>query len=201
MTERAEIPTWRSALILTVIAGICTFVVAATYAVTKDRIESNKLDLLRAQFTPVMGSVAFDDIDFDGALTIANEQLPGSGTAVVYQAYAASLPAARLYKVDTLGYAGKIELLIGIDPAHEITGVRVLAHSETPGLGDAIDRSKSNWIENFRSKSLQNPTPESWQLRDNGGEFDQFTGASITPGAVVDAVKKTLIFEATESSP
>ncbi len=201
MTEQAAIPAWRSALVLTVIAGVCTFVVGATYAVTKERIESNKLDLLRAQFTPVMGSVAFDDINFDGAQTIANERLPGSGTAVVYQAYAGGLPAARLFKVDTLGYAGKIELLIGVDPALEITGVRVLAHSETPGLGDAIDASKSDWIESFRSKSLQNPMLESWQLRDNGGDFDQFTGASITPGAVVDAVKKTLIFVTAESSP
>ncbi|MEM7278512.1 MAG: RnfABCDGE type electron transport complex subunit G [Pseudomonadota bacterium] len=201
MTERADIPAWRSALVLTVIAGVCTFVVGATYAVTKDRIESNKLELLRAQFAPVMGSVAFDDINFDGARTIASERLPGSGTAIVYQAYAGGLPAARLYKVDTLGYAGKMELLIGIDPAHEITGVRVLSHSETPGLGDAIDISKSNWIESFRSKSLQNPDLELWRLQDNGGFFDQFTGASITPGAVVDAVKKTLVFVTAEANP
>lgn len=201
MTERANLPAWRSALILTVIAGVCTFIVGATYTMTKDRIESNNRDLLIAQFAPVMGPLSFDEIDFEQAQTISNERLPGSGTAIVFQAYSQSVPAARLFKVNTLGYAGKMELLIGIDLNQKVTGVRVLSHSETPGLGDAVEISKSNWIESFRSSSLQNPPVERWALRNRGGEFDQFTGASITPGAVVRAVKKTLVFVEAESKP
>jgi electron transport complex protein RnfG len=81
---------------------------------------------------------------------------------------------------------------VGIDRNGEIQGVRVSAHRETPGLGDAIEAKRSDWIHDFEGRSLGNPPAEDWQVRKDGGVFDQFTGATITPRAVVRAVYRTL---------
>ncbi|HCO61140.1 MAG TPA: electron transport complex subunit RsxG [Porticoccaceae bacterium] len=90
------------------------------------------------------------------------------------------------------GYSGDIRLIVGINRDGTIAGVRVLDHRETPGLGDKIDLKKSDWILSFKGKSLGNPEPELWRVKKDGGEFDQFTGATITPRAVVRQVKETL---------
>lgn len=92
------------------------------------------------------------------------------------------------------GYSGNIHLLVGLDMKGTVLGVRVTSHRETPGLGDRIETKKSDWIHSFTGRSLGNPQPERWAVRKNGGTFDQFTGATITPKAVVNAVQKTLIY-------
>lgn len=92
------------------------------------------------------------------------------------------------------GYTGDIDLLVAIDRAGELLGVRVVAHQETPGLGDAIEADRSDWILQFDGRSLAMPAPEQWQVRKDGGDFDQLTGATITPRAVVAAVKASLTF-------
>lgn len=92
------------------------------------------------------------------------------------------------------GYSGDIKMIAGINRDGSIAGVRVLAHIETPGLGDKIDLKKSQWITDFNGKSLANPTLDNWQVKKDGGEFDQFTGATITPRAVVQQVRKILEF-------
>lgn len=90
------------------------------------------------------------------------------------------------------GYSGDIFLLIGIDADGRVTGVRVTAHRETPGLGDYIDRAKSAWIDQFAGKSLLEPEPRHWKVAKDGGVFDARAGATITPRAVVKAVKSAL---------
>ena len=90
------------------------------------------------------------------------------------------------------GYAGDIALLIGIDIDGKVTGVRVTAHHETPGLGDYIDRAKSAWIDQFSGKSLTDPESKRWKVAKDGGAFDARAGATITPRAVVKAVKSAL---------
>lgn len=90
------------------------------------------------------------------------------------------------------GYSGDISLLIGIDAAGSVTGVRVTAHRETPGLGDYIDRAKSAWIEQFTGKSLTDPEARRWKVAKDGGAFDARAGATITPRAVVKAVRGAL---------
>lgn len=93
------------------------------------------------------------------------------------------------------GYAGPIRLLVSVLRDGSLGGVRVLEHHETPGLGDKIDEKKSDWIvEQFNGKSLSNPPLDAWQVKRDGGEFDQFTGATITPRSIVNAVKNTLLF-------
>ncbi len=92
------------------------------------------------------------------------------------------------------GYGGAIRLLVGIAVDGRVVGVRVLSHNETPGLGDKLELRIHPWVLSFNGKSLGNPNREGWQVKKDGGEFDQFTGATITPRAVVGRVLKTLIF-------
>ena len=92
------------------------------------------------------------------------------------------------------GYSGDIRLLVGVDKAGKLAGVRVLNHRETPGLGDKIELKKSDWVLSFNGRSLQDPTPENWAVTKDGGEFDAFTGATVTPRAVVESVRDTLRF-------
>ncbi len=93
------------------------------------------------------------------------------------------------------GYNAEIRLLIGISPSGTVTGVRAVSHRETPGLGDAIEVDKSDWIRQFDGTSLQMPPPAAWAVRkDEGGQFDSITGATVTSRAVVNAVKNTLLY-------
>lgn len=101
-------------------------------------------------------------------------------------------PSGYLVSTASKGYGGPIQLLIGIDGEGQVTGVRVTAHTETPGLGDQIERAKSSWIDSFAGRSLANTSSRQWQVRKDGGDFDQFTGATITPRAVVAGVHDTL---------
>lgn len=95
------------------------------------------------------------------------------------------------------GYSGPIKLLVGINDKGVITGARVLSHTETPGLGDNIDLSKSHWILGFTGKDLHHPDDKGWHVKKDGGQFDSFTGATITPRAVVRAIHESLeLFQA-----
>ena len=100
--------------------------------------------------------------------------------------------AAIIPTVTKDGYSGDISMIIGINFDGTIAGVRVVEHRETPGLGDKVDLQKSDWILDFNGKSLVNPNSDGWKVKKEGGEFDQFTGATITPRAVVYQILKTL---------
>lgn len=181
---------------LAMIAAICATLVAATHHVTAARIAANQQAWLEKSLTPALGGVAYD-----GSITAAKlvleppHGLPGDDAAIIYRAYSGGAPAAVLFTVTARGgYAGPIRILVGIDVAGAITGVRVLEHRETPGLGDGIEESRSDWVHQFDRRSLGNPPVGSWHLRVDGGEFDQLTGASVTPRAIVKAVRETLIY-------
>lgn len=125
----------------------------------------------------------------------APHELPGSEAAIIYRVYAGDEPVAALFVVSARdGYAGPIRLLVGIAMDGAITGVRVLEHRETPGLGDRIETTKSDWVLQFDGHSLRDPEPARWALKGDGGDFDQLTGASVTPRAIVNAVKETLTY-------
>ena len=99
------------------------------------------------------------------------------------------------------GYTGDIDLIVGINIDGTIAGVRVLNHRETPGLGDKVEKKKSDWVDGFIGHSLQNTSEEQWAVKRDGGIFDQFTGATITPRAVTAAVKRALeYFEANQAT-
>jgi electron transport complex protein RnfG len=98
------------------------------------------------------------------------------------------------YEIFGTGYAGEMKLMLGIDREGKVLGVRVLAHKETPGLGDKIEVKKGDWILRFDGLSLGNPPLERWKVKKDGGQFDQFAGATITPRGVLTAIRSGLEF-------
>jgi electron transport complex protein RnfG len=183
-------------LTLAAIAAVCVTIVAATYRLTATRIADNRLAFLESQLAPALGTVDYDTRPAGDAITLmAPHGLPGNEPATIYRVYRDGQPAAALFAVSARnGYAGPIRVLIGIDAAGAVTGVRILEHEETPGLGDGIEASRSDWIEQFAGRSLGDPPVESWSVRADGGRFDQLTGATITPRAVVGAIRDTLVY-------
>jgi electron transport complex protein RnfG len=196
-------PVWSAGLILAVIAAVCTSLVALTYSGTKDRIVANEQAWLEQSLKPALAGVEYDNNLIETTLTIAlPHELPGNEPVLVYRALFNNEPVAALFVVTALdGFSGSIKLLIGIEAEGTATAVRVLKHHETPGLGDFIDSTKSDWIDQFEDRSLSDPDRLLWALSRDGGEFDQVTGASITSRAVLKAIKETLIyFEANRES-
>lgn len=121
--------------------------------------------------------------------------LPGKeGEVLVYRGRRAGKVEAVVYRVIGHGYAGNIVCVMGVSRAGKILGVRVVSHKETPGLGDKIEPAKAKWIFDFDGKWLGEPPAEKWAVKKDGGVFDQFAGATITPRGVVNAVKGGLEF-------
>jgi electron transport complex protein RnfG len=177
-------------------AALCTALVAFTHEITDERIADNERAWLEQSLQPALGGIEFDNRLTESRFTIrAPHGLPGSDDAIVYRAFAGDEPVAALFAVTARnGYAGAIRLLIGIRSDGTITGVHALTHRETPGLGDRIDRTKSDWIEQFAGRSLADPVAGDWRIARDGGEFDQLTGASVTSRAVVGAINETLLY-------
>jgi electron transport complex protein RnfG len=115
----------------------------------------------------------------------------------VYRARKDGVLRGALFRTSAHGYAGEIVVLIAVDTAGSMLGARVIKHQETPGLGDKIEAAKSDWIHAFEGRSLTSPPSEKWAVKKDGGAFDQFAGATITPRAVVKAVKQGMAFYAT----
>lgn len=159
-------------------------------------IEDNRRQALLDQLQVVIPASRFDNDLLSDTATFADSELLGmDGEIRVYRARKSGLLSAAAFRVVAPdGYAGDVVLLMAVDAHGAITGVRVLSHRETPGLGDDIEAARSNWIDGFIGKSLQNPSAGGWRVRRDGGEFDQFTGATITPRAVVGAVHRGLMF-------
>jgi electron transport complex protein RnfG len=118
----------------------------------------------------------------------------------IYRARKAGRITGVAYEIYGTGYAGEIKLMMGVDAEGKLLGVRPLAHKETPGLGDKIEVKKGDWILRFTGLSLGNPVPERWKVKKDGGEFDQFAGATITPRGVVRAIRGGLDFFAANKS-
>ncbi|MBT8083372.1 MAG: electron transport complex subunit RsxG [Gammaproteobacteria bacterium] len=194
----AEASIVRDGITLAAIAAVCTALVAATYTVTDERIAANQQAWLERSLQPVLAGLSFDSGVSESRLTIpAPHALPGSDDATVYRVYAQQSPVAALYVVSARdGYAGAIRLLVGVAVGGEIAGVHVLAHRETPGLGDLVETSKSDWVRQFDGRSLADPNVVGWRIKRDGGTFDQLTGASVTPRAIVKAVRQTLEYHA-----
>ena len=169
--------------------------VAVTHVATKDRIAHNERQALldRLAVLVPMAEVT-NDMATDQIVVHAPDRL-GSERTTVYRARAGDSPVAVvLTPVVPDGYAGPMNLLVSVLRDGSLGGVRVVTHHETPGLGDKIEEEKSDWILGFTGKSLDNPSRAGWKVKRDGGEFDQFTGATVTPRAVVKAVKNALLY-------
>ena len=196
MSNASPQSIWPGGGVLAALAAVCTALVAITHGVTAPRIAANEQAYLEQSLQPVLEGIEYDGKLSESTLVIQPpHELPGDDPVTVYRVYADGAPIAALFVVEARGgFAGPIELLAGIDATGTLTGVRVLRHRETPGLGDLIDADKSDWALQFRGRSLTDPAPPGWAIRRDGGEFDQLTGASITPRAVIRAVRDTLVF-------
>lgn len=181
---------------LAVMAAICTLLVAATYQLTADRIAANERAWLERSLEPALSGVFFEGSVTESKLLVPPpHDLPGNDTAIIYRVFAEGAPVAALFAVTARdGYAGPIRVLVGVGIDGTVTGVRIVEHRETPGLGDRIDQSRSDWVYQFDGRSLLNPAEADWLLEVDGGEFDQLTGASVTPRAVIKAIRDTLIY-------
>jgi electron transport complex protein RnfG len=185
-----------TASLLMVFAATGAAIVGLTFSQTIDDIKYNeKLTLLRKLNTIIPANRYDNDLLLDTLLIPANSLLNTKDERLAYRARNKGQNVAVVFpSVAPSGYNGPIELLIGIYADGHLAGVRVVKHRETPGLGDAVSITYSNWILSFNNKSLNNPEPRKWKVKRDGGVFDQFTGATITPRAVVNAVHDALIY-------
>ncbi len=186
----------KNGLTLAAIAAVCTALVTATYQLTAERIVANEIALLEQSLEPALAGQFYDGGVSESKLIVPQpHDLPGSDAAIIYRVYGEDEPVAALFVVSARdGFSGAIRLLIGVDFSGTVTGVRVLEHRETPGLGDKIESRRSDWIFQFDGHSLQDPATPGWAIRSDGGQFDQLTGASVTPRAVIKAIRDTLIY-------
>mgnify|MGYP006271451641 FL=1 len=180
--------------ILALFAVAGTSLVALTHEATDERIAANQRAATLATLHELVPEERYDNDPVTDAITVTDRQALGSREPLtVYRARRDGEPvAAVLTAVAPDGYGGPIRLLVAINHDGTLAGVRVVNHSETPGLGDAIEAERSDWIHDFAGRSLGNPPLEDWRVEKDGGTFDQFTGATITPRAVVAAVRRAL---------
>ena len=185
-----------NSIVLALFALVTSLILATTNELTYERIEQSEREAAQRALLEIIPLERHDnDMLMDvqpvpeqywatlglkkgGNIHIARDQ---------GQPVAAIIPA-----VAPDGYSGAISMIIGINFNGSIAGVRVVEHRETPGLGDKVDLKKSDWILSFNGKSLVNPQSSGWNVKKEGGDYDQFTGATITPRAVVKQVLKTL---------
>ncbi len=185
---------FKNSLMLALFALLSTAMVAITDHYTRDKIQSEKALALEKILHQLIAKEAHDNDLYNDCIEVRDEVLLGSEKPV--KIFRARLSGSRqglfIQSIATDGYNGSIELVVGVSQQQEVLGVRVLSHKETPGLGDKIEIRKSDWIMSFNSSSLEKLEPQRWKVKKDGGDFDAFTGATITPRAVVKAVLNTL---------
>jgi len=186
----------RNAMLLGLFAVICTGAIALINVITKPLILKQEQIALQNNINELLTSDRYDNDIIGTCFLVVDENLLGNDAPKqVYVATKNQQPVAALIQTSTLtGYSGEIKLLVGIDYDGKVTGVRVNSHTETPGLGDKIQTNKSDWILSFDGQSYQASEDKIWEVKKDGGNFDAFTGATITPRAVIYAVKDALIY-------
>ncbi len=185
-----------SGLFLWIFAVLGTTLVAVTEHGTHEKIADNERRVLLRNLYALLPAEKFNnDIVEDTKLIQASKRLGTDQDSIIYLARLNGEPVAAIFNsIAPNGYNGKIHLLIGIYHDGSLAGVRAVKHRETPGLGDVIELRKSDWVLGFNGKSLDNPSRDKWAVKRDNGVFEQFTGATITPRAVVGTVKNTLIY-------
>lgn len=187
-------PIVRVALMLAVFAISATALVALTEENTREQIASNEREALLEAINVLVPKDKFDNQILQDTLNLpATAVLGTTETTSVYRARKDGKPVAAVFTVVAPdGYSGSIRMLVGVYNDGSFAGVRVINHKETPGLGDKIEAKRNDWILQFAGLSLENPDKNQWKVKKDGGQFDQFTGATITPRAVVNAIRGAL---------
>ncbi len=185
-----------TASLLMLVAALGAALVGLTFTETKDVIKHNERLTLLRKLNHIIPAESYNNDLLHDAITIKpNFLLNTKEDTLAYRARKNKQNVAVVYtSIAPNGYNGSIRLLVGVNTDGVLSGVRVVKHRETPGLGDVVDISHSNWILGFNNKSLSNPDEKNWKVKRDGGVFDQFTGATITPRAVVKAVHNALLY-------
>lgn len=188
----------KNSILLFLFALVTAGILASTYEGTKEAIANAERKAAEKALLEIVPAERIDNdllLDTISVSESAWQQLGLDKSGNIHLARSqGQIIAVIVPTIAPDGYSGAIKMIAGINRDGTIAGVRVLSHNETPGLGDKVDLKKSTWITNFNGLSLQNPLPSMWQVKKDGGQFDQFTGATITPRAVVKQVRRTLEF-------
>jgi H+/Na+-translocating ferredoxin:NAD+ oxidoreductase subunit G len=192
----------RNAVLLALFALATALLLAGSYLLTKDRIAESIRKAEEKALLQIIPRERHDNSMLDDTIPVGRDDtllglrqdkriyLARKGSEVI----AAIIPATARD-----GYSGDIDLVVGVNADGSVAGLRVLAHKETPGLGDAVDLNKSDWVLGFNGHSLTNPEPAQWAVKKDRGVFDSFTGATITPRAVVAATRRALEYAETNA--
>lgn len=179
-------------VLLGFVALLCTMISAGIFFLTKDKIDETIATQQRELLLQVIPQDYFNNNLVESAVIPQNENL--KGIQKIYFAKKDGNLSAYAYETTAPdGYSGDIRLLVGLDPKGEILGVRVIEHHETPGLGDKIELRISNWILSLSNQTITENNLMEWAVKKDGGKFDQFSGATITPRAVVNQVKRSAL--------
>jgi H+/Na+-translocating ferredoxin:NAD+ oxidoreductase subunit G len=189
-------------LTLAVVIPACLAILGFAAQLTAKRIARNEHAWLEAQINALVPVELHDnDLLTDRIQVTAPEALGTRNPVTVYRARLNGTPtAAIINSVAPDGYGGPIELLVAVSYEGTVLEVRVLAHHETPGMGDVFAQPGSNWLAAFTGRSLTNPEMRGWNVRKDGGQFEQFTSATISPRAIIKAVQRTLDYHDTHRS-
>lgn len=174
----------------------CALLVMGNVATKEPIAERAREDLLASLAEVIPADLHENDLLADTLNLPGPDQTP----ITLYRARTGSEMTAFAWPVVGKGYAGDITLLLAVDAQGVILGVRVLSHAETPGLGDKIEISKDKWITDFNGHSLDTLSSEQWRVNKDGGVFDAFSGATITPRAVVKAIHEGLLWQRAQST-
>ena len=185
-----RLPDWfKPGGLLGVFSLVFIFALSLTFELTRERVAEQEQLKLRSQLQELLPPDSHDNSPAEDFIT------DDASGRVIYRARMQQQPVAALIQtVAPDGYSGSISMLVGIRANGELLGVRVLSHRETPGLGDAIELRRSDWVLGFTGKSLGSPAADQWTVKKEGGAFDSFTGATITPRAVIHEIKNTLVY-------
>ena len=182
----------RNSLVLGLFAIVTVGLVAFIQQSTAERIAQAERQARVDALAQILPDGSYDNALLDSQRELRHALL-GPRPVPAWVATREGQPAAVILQATAPdGYSGAIHLLIGIQADGRLTGVRVIGHKETPGLGDKIELAKDAWIRGFDGKSLDEPAESGWAVKKDGGQFDQFAGATITPRAVVKAVHQAL---------
>jgi electron transport complex protein RnfG len=185
----------KNSIILAIFAIACTAVTAVVNEFTKDTIAQQHQDQLLKTLYSIIDKDRFDNDIYQDCVLLTDPALGSTDAHMAYIAKKGEQPIAIAVTTNAPdGYNGNIELVVAVNIDGTISGVRALKHQETPGLGDKIELRKSDWINSFSGKKVNGEQDPQFYVAKDGGQFDQFTGATITPRAVVKAVKKTVLY-------
>lgn len=172
-------------------AALTALLIAVTYVLTKTPIANNIKQQASKKLLEIIGEQPIDNDVYNDSINIDGQAFGYSETIQAHFSLRNNKVQTIVFPVKTgQGYSGDIRLLVGINSDSTLAGVRVVDHRETPGLGDKLELKKSPWLLSFNG--LQKQANQTWAVKKDGGQFDQFTGATITPRAVVNAVGDAL---------